>query len=303
MATLRNLETNEVRPVPARLLVGRGSVCSLRLPEIHVSGEHASLVWTGSRWEIRDLGSRNGTFVDGERVAPGQPRTLQAGARLGFGLPEAQWVFVDAGPPSALAEAIGTDRIHTAHGGILALPDESHPEVVIYADRRGAWVREQDEGGLHAVQDQEVVQAGGHSWRIRVPASQEGTATLEAHPSIDTISLRFAVSLDEEHVEVTVLHRGTEIRLEPREHGYTLLTLARQRLEDQDHPPSEQGWLDRDTLLRMLGLDSNALNVAIYRARGQLSAAGVEGAAGVVEVRRGQRRIGLEPERLEVVRL
>jgi hypothetical protein len=303
MATLRNLETNEVRPVPARLLVGRGSVCSLRLPQLHVSGEHASLLWTGSQWEIRDLGSRNGTFVDGERVAPGQPRTLRAGATLGFGLPEAHWVFVDAGPPSALAEAIGIDEIRTAHGGILALPDEAHPEVVIYADRNAAWVMERDDGGLHAVQDLEVVQAGGRSWRIRVPGSQEGTATLEARPTIDTISLRFAVSRDEEHVEVTVLHRGGEIRLEPREHGYALLTLARQRIEEREHSPSEQGWIDRDTLLRMLGLDSNALNVAIYRARGQLSSSGVEGAAGVVEVRRGQRRIGLEPERLEVVRL
>ncbi|MBW2256209.1 MAG: FHA domain-containing protein [Deltaproteobacteria bacterium] len=303
MATLRNLGTNEIRPVPARMLVGRGSVCSLRLAELHVSGEHASVVWTGSLWEIRDLGSRNGTFVDGERVAPNQPKTLRAGAKLGFGVPEAQWVVVDAGPPSALAEAIGTEEIRTAHGGILALPDEAHPEAVIYADRRGAWVMESDEGGVHTVRDQEVVQAGGRPWRIRVPGSQEGTATVEARPSIDTIALRFAVSLDEEHVEVTVLHRGAEIRLEPREHGYALLTLARNRLEDRAHPPSEQGWIDRDTLLRMLGLDSNALNVAIYRARGQLSASGVEGAAGLVEVRRGQRRIGLEPERLEVVRL
>ena len=68
-------------------------------------------------------------------------------------------------------------------------------------------------------------------------------------------------------------------------------------------PLAEQGWLERDQLLKMLGVDSNALNVAIYRARGQLGAGGIDGAAGVVEVRRGQRRIGIEPDRMEVVPL
>jgi hypothetical protein len=50
----------------------------------------------------------------------------------------------------------------------------------------------------------------------------------------------------------------------------------------------------------MLRVDGNALNVAIFRARSQLGAAGVCGAVGIVEVRRGQRRIGVEPDRLEV---
>jgi hypothetical protein len=50
----------------------------------------------------------------------------------------------------------------------------------------------------------------------------------------------------------------------------------------------------------MLQLDANGLNVAIYRARGQLAAAGLTDSAGIVEVRRGQRRIGIDPSRLSV---
>ena len=72
---------------------------------------------------------------------------------------------------------------------------------------------------------------------------------------------------------------------------------------DSDQSLSEQGWLDRDRLLKMLAVDANAMNVAIYRARGQLTAAGVDGAAAVVQVRRGQRRLGLEPDRIEIVAL
>ena len=136
-----------------------------------------------------------------------------------------------------------------------------------------------------------------------MPDVHQGTATIDAGPTIDTISLRFGVSRDEEHVELTIIHRGKETKLEAREHAYTLLTLARARLDDASLALAEQGWLERDQLMRMLGTDGNSLNVAIYRARGQLGAAGVEGAAGIVEVRRGQRRFGLEPARFEVVPL
>ena len=130
--------------------------------------------------------------------------------------------------------------------------------------------------------------------------SIEGTAAVDTGPRLDTISLRFEVSRDEEHTTITTVHRGVETRLEEREHGYVLLTLARARLADREHPAAEQGWIDRERLLKMLAMDANALNVAIYRARGQLAAAGVDGAAGVVEVRRGQRRLGVDPSRLEV---
>ena len=303
MATLRNVKNNQVRAVPARMLVGRTPACSLLIDDRHVSGEHASLIWTGKHWEIRDLGSRNGTFVDGDRLEPGSPVRLKRGAKVAFGHEDDPWELVDSGPPSALAEAMGTDELRTASEGILVLPSEESPEVVIYGDQTGKWVVEENDETKRTVHDQEIFVAGGRSWRIRLPASQEGTAAVDTGPSIDNVSLRFAVSMNEEHVEITVIHRGKEIVLEPREHSYTLLTLARARMEERDLPESEQGWVDRDMLLKMLGLDANALNVAIYRARGQLSSVGVTGAANVVEVRRGQRRIGLDPARLEVVPL
>lgn len=135
----------------------------------------------------------------------------------------------------------------------------------------------------------------------RVPETQVGTATVNVLAQLDAVKLRFAVSRDEEHVQVTIVHRSTSTALEAREHWYTLLTLARLRLADVDESGAEQGWIERDDLLKKLGLDSNALNVAIYRARRQLQAAGVDGASGLVEVRRGQRRIGVACDRIEVV--
>lgn len=298
MATLRHLRSSLVRPIPARMLVGRGPACVLRLEGRHVSGEHATVLWTGRGWEVRDLGSRNGTFVDGARVEPGRPAPLTAGATLGFGTVDDPWELVDASSPGAMAEDLETGALHVAEGGILALPSADTPQLVIYADARGRWIAEGPDE-VTPVDDGAVLTAGS-TFRVRLPASVDSTATVDVGPRIDTSTLRFYVSMDEEHVELGVVHRGREIRLERREHWYALLTLARARLADRELPLAEQGWVDRDRLLRMLQLDANALNVAIYRARGQLADAGVEGAASVVEVRRGQRRLGVEPERIVV---
>ena len=268
-----------------------------------MSGEHATLLWSSGTWLIRDLGSRNGTFVDGARLAAGDAVGLEAGARVSFGGDDDPWELVDAGMPSALAEDVVTGALVLAENGILALPHGGAPEVVVYDDGRGNWMGERQGESVCAVGDGQVIRLSERSFRVRLPATLEGTATVDSGPRIDTIRLRFAVSRDEEHVVITVLHRGTEKALEAREHGYILLTLARARLQDRDEPLSEQGWIDRERLLKMIQLDPNALNVAIFRARGQLTAAGVDGAAAVVDVRRGQRRIGIEPDRLEVVPL
>lgn len=112
---------------------------------------------------------------------------------------------------------------------------------------------------------------------------------------LERMSMRFAVRRDEERVEITIFNENVEIALEPREHSYVLLTLARARQADREtRPPDQRGWRDRHELERMLGVDANALNLAVHRARQQLSAAGVRNAARVVEVKRGRRRFGTE---------
>lgn len=288
------------RSVPARMLIGRSSTCALHIDDKRVSGEHATLAWDGSSWTLRDLASRNGTFVDGTRLESGSSTVLTKGMRLSFGQPDDGFVIADVGAPAALAQR--GDIVLHAVDGQLALPDSNTPTVVVYADGHGGWTGEQG-GETFTVQDGQELTVDDQAWTLRLPAHLEGTATVDAGPTLDTIRLEFAVSRDEEHVELTVLHRGKRIPLEAREHGYTLLTLARARMADAELPFAEQGWLDRDQLLKMLGTDTNALNVGIYRARGQLAAAGVDGAAGVVEVRRGRRRFGVEPERVSITTL
>jgi len=51
-----------------RLLIGReGGEADLQLPDPEISRSHAMLECHGDRVVLRDLGSRNGTFVRGKR--------------------------------------------------------------------------------------------------------------------------------------------------------------------------------------------------------------------------------------------
>src|SRR5690606_13897663 len=53
---------------PQRALIGRDEAADVRLPVSAVSRRHAELRFERGRWVIADLGSRNGTLVDGRLV-------------------------------------------------------------------------------------------------------------------------------------------------------------------------------------------------------------------------------------------
>ena len=63
-------------------LVGRGDNCDIVIPDRRVSSRHLFLTPRGEEWWVRDLGSTNGTFINGKKVRvarlkPGD--TLQIG--------------------------------------------------------------------------------------------------------------------------------------------------------------------------------------------------------------------------------
>ncbi|MBL9106736.1 MAG: sigma 54-interacting transcriptional regulator [Myxococcales bacterium] len=70
-------------PVGAGVVLGRCSSPALALDDARISREHCAVAHDGASWSIRDLDSRNGTFVDGAR-SRGEalrigPRTLRIG--------------------------------------------------------------------------------------------------------------------------------------------------------------------------------------------------------------------------------
>ncbi len=56
-----------IRILAEPLVLGRGAVLGgIEIDDPHMSRTHAEIALDGTRWTVRDLGSRNGTFVDGE---------------------------------------------------------------------------------------------------------------------------------------------------------------------------------------------------------------------------------------------
>lgn len=50
-----------------------------------VSGRHARLSWDGAGWWLEDVGSKNGTFVNGERIVPRAAQRVAPGSRIQLG--------------------------------------------------------------------------------------------------------------------------------------------------------------------------------------------------------------------------
>ena len=68
-----------------RLVVGRATTSDIRLPDANVSREHAVLTDDGTGWTVSDLGSTNGTFLNGELI---QQARLHDGDVIALGVSE-----------------------------------------------------------------------------------------------------------------------------------------------------------------------------------------------------------------------
>lgn len=87
--------------------VGRGDRCTFVLVHPSISEQHAQLRFDGVRWEIRDLGSTAGTWVDGQRLGEA-PVQLHRNALVIFGTVPTVFVYHD--PVTAADDLRDEDR-------------------------------------------------------------------------------------------------------------------------------------------------------------------------------------------------
>jgi hypothetical protein len=77
------VETGQVFPLPLGrpVVIGRGLRAAIRLDHLSLNRRHAEALWDGCRVWVRDLGSRNGTYLNG---APFRGGTRLDGAQGGL---------------------------------------------------------------------------------------------------------------------------------------------------------------------------------------------------------------------------
>ena len=83
-------------------LIGSRDDCDLRVAEPTVSGHHCRLTHQGNGFTVEDLGSTNGTFVNGVMIAPGDPVWVPHGANVTLGSRiQMPWPVAVSGSPPA----------------------------------------------------------------------------------------------------------------------------------------------------------------------------------------------------------
>ncbi len=117
--------------------VGTGARCELRLTDERVSGEHLVVEPLGARFRVRDLGSSNGTFVEGARVtevelAPGA--TLKAGHTFLRVQPQARPLAVRPSQARRFGELVAESLAMREVFGVLELAAQSDVTVLVMGE-------------------------------------------------------------------------------------------------------------------------------------------------------------------------
>jgi hypothetical protein len=296
------------------LLLEKTNQCRTHLRALHLFGRnpakvdtaidgadasqvHASIRWDGGAWLLHDH-SRNGTYVDAKLLRAGDHHQLANGETLRFASGARQcWSVLDLAPPCPLLLPFDPALPAISLNGLHFLPDAHLPQAALYRDAQGVWQYE-DADGSRALRDGDTLRIGRQGWRYADGVAPDATAAVAESAAGEAAPIRFnfAVSQNEEHVELSISTGRGLVDLGERSHHYGLLTLARQRLRDarRGFDRYSQGWLGTDELAQMLHLDPKHLNMQLHRARQQISDAVTARPAtvNIIERRRGELRFG-----------
>jgi len=112
------------------VIAGNSDAVDIKLENRFVSRRHFQVRFESDVFYISDLGSTNGTYLNGNKLNPNEDHILRDGDIVGLGVDEVLLVF--SGP-------VGTVRIDTAVIARASQPDEG--DLVVDSSSRDVWVR------------------------------------------------------------------------------------------------------------------------------------------------------------------
>jgi pSer/pThr/pTyr-binding forkhead associated (FHA) protein len=141
-------------------VLGRGEGCEVRVDSTQASRRHAAVRSEGEAVKVRDLGSTNGTFVNGERVEG--ERALRPGDRIEVGGVAVTFCRIDptwtaAGPRASAGDRTvlfdaGTPAPAPAtvlHGRLEEIPTYAVLQMLEMGGKTGRLTLEGDDGPVH----------------------------------------------------------------------------------------------------------------------------------------------------------
>ncbi len=282
--------------LPSRALVGRSSSCVVAFEDRTVSGEHAVFVYARGLWSVRDLGSRNGTRVDGVVVRSGESVGVKKGSAIDVG--SVTVTLLSDGPPGP-AVVSENGAVIDSSGGVLPLSQSDSPSSFL-VENSPTWCIESADG-VRSVADGDLVLVDGKPWTLFLPTLEAADVRSTVKPMdspllVTRITLEFFTSAGEDLVELVI--KNTEHRVPARVSNYLLLLLARARLADNTTAQEDRGWVSSNELAKQLSFDLERLNLEVYRARFSLASLGVADASRIIERRAVTRQLRIGTERI-----
>jgi len=123
---------------PNPVVLGSSPDCGIRLTDPSVNPRHAELRRSGTTHTLIDLGSFNGTFACGARLAPGQARSLAEGDWLRFGAVDV--LYDSSARADALASLRPSARVHVTSGSDAGKQARVGEQLMIGSDPRSGLV-------------------------------------------------------------------------------------------------------------------------------------------------------------------
>lgn len=275
------------------LQIGRAPSNDLVLADSTVSWHHAVLWQEGGSVWVRDLGSRNGTFVNRAKIDA--PTRLQAGDLVRVAdvaeiqVSESSNVsaprsYIVEDVDSAAAFPVRSDRFNVGSGDDADLfvegVDERAATLIFHANGE-LWVGT-DEAEF-AIEEGETFEVAQRKLRVReVDPTQ--VPTIEA--DTDRYPYRVETTLNGAsgpEAKILDLKRNRTYLISADNRAILLHLLVRKIVEDQESgkQPEDQGWCSDDEIRvgiwgRRADQDANSLHVLVYRLRSELKRAGFD---------------------------
>src|ERR1044071_5811489 len=110
-----NLAPMKVDAAGPLITLGRATECTIPIKDRYLSRRHAEIAYDFDAWIVRDLGSVNGTMLNGTRVTGSAP--LRPGDKIALGDTE---ILFEADEPTSQSKLVALDSDSQATN--LAIP-------------------------------------------------------------------------------------------------------------------------------------------------------------------------------------
>lgn len=272
------------------ITVGRDASNTLVFAEPSVSAHHAVVWLDGTEPWVRDIGSSNGTFVNGVRIRGAQ--ALREGDHVRFGAAATVWLRAATGcaePPAYMIRDRGSsawfpvvgDRFQIGSARTADLRIDGAPEtsatLLVYKNGE-VWlgVEEQD----RPLSVGEVFEVAGRQLELALAPAGRSATTAQAGGAYRYRIVATLAGPTGPEAEVLELDGAAHLRVTGGNRAILLYLLGRKFDEDRrQRAGNEVGWCPDDEV--MTGLwgrhgDENKLHVLLHRLRADLRNAGFD---------------------------